>query len=132
MKYRYNPESKVPSAHWLSLDESERIRMAEDYHRRAKIKLPNRRLHATVNNIVETQIAMGDETEAEATLARLLSEGLGRHDAIHAIGDVLAEHIYNLQKGQMAADPNEAYSESLRRLTASNWRKKCEPTSQST
>ena len=69
----------------------------------AGIKLPNRRVHAALQAIVETQVAMGDETEAQATLIRLLSEGLDRHDAIHAIGDVLAEHMYNLQKGQRLA-----------------------------
>jgi len=132
MTYRYNPESEVPAEYWLSLDESERIRMAEDYHRRARIKLPNRRIHAVFHAIAETQIAMGDETEPEATLTRLHSEGLGRQDAIHAIGDVLAEHMYDLQKGQMAGDPNEAYSKSLRHLTASKWLKKWNPANPST
>ena len=126
--YRYNPESAVAPKHWLSLDESERILLAEDYHRRARIKLPNRHLHALFHSIVETQIAMGDETEAEATLARLISEGLDRHDAVHATGDVLSEHIYALQMGQVAGDPNETYSESLRRLNASQWLEKWKPT----
>ena len=127
MAYRYNPESKVPAAFWLGLDESERIRMVEDYHRRAGIKLPNRRVHAALHAIVETQVAMGDETEAQATLTRLLSEGLDRHDAIHAIGDVLAEHMHHLQKGQEAGNPNETYSKSLRHLTARKWLEKWKP-----
>jgi hypothetical protein len=127
MGYQYNPESEVPAEFWLGLDESERIRMVEDYHRRAGIKLPNRHIHAALHAIVETQIAMGDETEAQATLTRLLSEGLERHDAIHAIGSVLAEHMENLKKGQVAGSPNEAYSKSLRHLTASKWLEKWKP-----
>jgi hypothetical protein len=127
MAYRYNPESEVPAELWLSLDESERIHMVEDYHRRAGIKLPNRHIHAVLHAVVETQIAMGDETEAQATLTRLLSEGLDRHDAVHAIGDVLAEHMNHLQKGKVAGDPNETYSKSLRHLTASKWLEKWKP-----
>ena len=127
MAYRYNPGSEVPAEFWLSLDESERIHMVEDYHRRAGIKLPNRRVHTALHAVVETQVAMGDETEAQATLTRLLSEGLDRHDAIHAIGEVLAEHMYNLQKGQEAGNPNETYSETLRHLTASKWLEKWKP-----
>jgi hypothetical protein len=99
----------------------------EDYHRRAGIKLPNRHIHAVLHAVVETQIAMGDETEAQATLTRLLSEGLDRHDAVHAIGDVLAEHMNHLQKGKVAGDPNETYSKSLRHLTASKWLEKWKP-----
>jgi hypothetical protein len=121
MTYQYNPESEVPAEYWLSLDESERTELVEAYHRRAKLKMPNQRAHAIFHSIVETQIAMGDATEARAALTRLLSEGLSRHDAIHAIGSELAKHIYHLQKGEIVGDPNEAYSERLRRLSASKW-----------
>lgn len=121
MEYRYDPDSVVPAEHWLSLDESARIRLAEDYHRRTKVRLENRRLHAIFHVVVETQVAMGDETAAEATLTRLLSEGLDRHDAIHAIADVLAGHMYALQKGEVAGDPNESYSSGLRGLSAIQW-----------
>jgi hypothetical protein len=43
--------------------------------------------------MVEAQIALGDETPASRIAQRLIGEGLDRHDAIHAIGMVLAEHI---------------------------------------
>jgi len=121
MAYRYDPEADVPAENWLGLAEDERIELAEAYHKRAKIKLPNRRLHAALHAAVETQIAMGEETEAEATFARLSSEGLDRHEAIHAIADVLATHMWNLQKGQVAGDPNETYGMKLRELTARKW-----------
>jgi hypothetical protein len=39
---------------------------------------------------VETQLAEG-HAEATAALDRLLQEGLDRHEALHAIGSVLAE-----------------------------------------
>ena len=124
MEYRYDPDSAVPAEHWLSLDESVRIHLAEDYHRRTKVRLENRRLHAIFHVVVENQVAMGDETEAEATLTRLLSEGLDCHDAIHAIGDVPVGHIHALQKGEVAGDPNETNYSGLRGLNASEWLEK--------
>jgi hypothetical protein len=59
------------------------------YHRRNRIRLPNPRLHSTIHAIIENQIAEGMAKTRDA-LARLISEGLSRHDAIHAIGSVLS------------------------------------------
>lgn len=57
------------------------------------------------------------------TLARLCSEGLDRHTAIHAIGSILAEEIYHLVKERApGADANRAYSERLKELTAADWK----------
>jgi hypothetical protein len=80
-------------------------------------------LHATFHAIVENQLALADPIVVE-TLTRLQHEGLGRHDAVHAIGSVLAEHIYELLKAQPASarvDPNAAYGEGLKKLTAAAW-----------
>jgi hypothetical protein len=49
-----------------------------DYHRRARIRLPNEKLHATLHAIVEAQIALGDETPAGRIAQRLTGEGLDR------------------------------------------------------
>jgi len=46
-------------------------------------------MHGVAHVIVENQIAAGDSTVEPVTLARLMREGLDRHDAIHAIGSVL-------------------------------------------
>jgi hypothetical protein len=53
-----------------------------------------------------------------------MGEGLDRHDAIHAIGMVLAGHMHDLlQGGEVpAGDPNVPYYAALRRLTAQQWR----------
>jgi hypothetical protein len=93
------------------------------YHRRKKVKLPNSRLHAVVHVVVENQIALGEETVVN-TLARLRAEGLSRHDALHAIGSVLAENMYELMQEDRGAtdDPYRQYLERLQRLTAENWR----------
>jgi Domain of unknown function (DUF1841) len=95
---RYDPLEAPNPEEWLELDEQERIDLVRDYHRRAGIHLPNEKLHATLHAIVEAQIALGEETPAGRIAQRLISEGLDRHDAIHAIGMVLAEHLYDVWK----------------------------------
>ncbi len=98
----YDPLKAPDPAGWESLDEQERIALVLAYHRQAGITLPD--AHATIHVIVENQVAMGTKTPVRATLDRLLSEGLDRHDAIHAIGSVLAEHLNDLMQGARAEE----------------------------
>jgi hypothetical protein len=45
-------------------------------------------------------------------------------DAIHAIGMVLAEHIYDVLKTEpLSQDPNAPYFAALERLTVEDWRR---------
>jgi hypothetical protein len=119
----YDPLEAPDPEEWLALDEQERIDLAQDYHRRARIRLPNAKAHATFHAIVETQIALGDETPARRTAQRLMDEGLGRHEAIHAIGSVLAGFIHDLMKvPESHTEPNAPYFAALERLTARDWR----------
>jgi hypothetical protein len=119
----YDPDTSPTPTEWLQADEGERIELVSAYHRRKKVKLPNSRLHAVVHVVVENQIALGEETVVN-TLARLRAEGLSRHDALHAIGSVLAENMYELMHEDPGAtdDPYRQYLERLQRLTAENWR----------
>jgi hypothetical protein len=107
---------------WLQADEGERIELVSIYHRRKKIKLPNSQLHAVVHVVVENQIALGEEMVVN-TMARLRAEGLRRHDALHAIGAVLAENLYELMQEEPGAtdEPYRRYLERLQRLTAEHW-----------
>jgi hypothetical protein len=85
-----------------------------EYHRRAGIYPPNEKLHATLHAIVETQIALKEETPVGRIARRLIGEGLDRHDAIHAIGMVLAEHIYDVLKTTKSdKDPSAPYFDAL-------------------
>jgi hypothetical protein len=119
---RYDPDTAPPPAQWLALDEQGRIMLAERYHRRAGIPLPNAKAHATIHVIVENQLALALAAVVE-TLERLRAEGLDRHEAIHAIGSVLAEHLVHLMRDEPGpGDPNIAYEAALRDLTAERWR----------
>lgn len=88
----YNPDTPPRPGEWLALDEQARIRLAEDYHRKARIKLPNAKAHAAFHAIVENQIALGLPSVLRA-MERLAGQGLSRHDAIHAVCTVLGMRL---------------------------------------
>jgi hypothetical protein len=121
---RYDPLEAPDPEEWLALDEQERIDLARDYHRSAGIRVPNATLHSTLHAIVETQIALGDETPARRTAQRLMDEGLDRHETIHAIGLVLVEFMTEMMNTpESKTDPNAPYFAALERLTVEDWRR---------
>jgi hypothetical protein len=93
------------------------------YHRKRKIKLPNRRLHAAMHVIVENQVATNQPPTARPALRRLVKGGINRHEAVHAIGSVLSRTIYSLLKGTQppGEDSNAKYAARLERLDADWW-----------
>ena len=121
---RYDPEIAPTGEDWLGIDEGERLLLVEEYHRDARIPMPQRarRLHASMHVIVENQLASNDEPVVRA-LARLMKESLSRHDAVHAIGSVVAEEIYDLLNQEDTSDTvRTRYYAAIERLTAATWR----------
>ena len=119
---RYDPDKAIDTEEWMALGEDERQYLVEQYHRKKRIKMPNARMHAMFHVVVENQIALGDEIPAQKTLARLMEEGLSRHDAVHAIGSVVASHLFDLIKhGPSSEDSNADYYRQLEELTAESW-----------
>ena len=119
---RYDPNKPVDPEEWMALDEGEREYLVEQYHRKKRIKMPNSQMHAAIHVIVENQVALGREIPAQKTLARLMREGLNRHDAVHAIGSVLAGHMFDLIKQCPSdQDVNAVYYHQLEELTAEGW-----------
>ncbi len=119
---RYDPDHAPDPGQWLALDEQLRIQLVEAYHRAARIKLPSLTAHAVFHAMVENQIAEDTESVVRA-MARLTTEGLSRHEAIHAVASVLAEHIHDLFSAK--ADPGNsasAYHAAVECLTAKGWR----------
>ena len=119
----YDANRKPDPNAWLGLDEDTKIDLVVEYHRRQRPRTPRVRLHATFHTIVENQVAANEPVVVE-TLNRLRNEGLSRHDAIHAIGSVLAAQVYHVLKREQpdaGKDPNEAYATELRKLTAASW-----------
>ena len=118
----YDPSVAPDSTAWLEMDEEERLETVREYHRRRRIKLPNLDAHALTHAVIENQLAE-DLVPASSALNRLLAEGLDRHEAVHALGSVLMEHIWNLtNKPRGEGDPNAPYLAALEKLTAASWR----------
>jgi hypothetical protein len=108
---------------WLGLEEDTKIDLVVAYHRRHRPRTPRVRLHATFHTIVENQLAANEPVVVE-TLKRLRNEGLTRHEAVHAIGSVLAAQVYDALKREQpdaGKDLNEVYATELRKLTAESW-----------
>ena len=121
----YDAEQTPDRDSWLAADESERILAVQRWHKHAKITLPNEKAHAVFHVIVENQIA-GDLGSVCRAIPRLMSQGLSRHDALHAVAWVLASHIHELLSA--SADPVQQsqvqarYDAEVERLTAYAWK----------
>jgi hypothetical protein len=119
---RYDADQTPSPEEWLSLDEQIRIGLVEEYHRQKRIKLPSLTAHAAFHAIVENQIAENLDPTVRA-MARLTTEGLSRHEAVHAIASVVAEHINDLFNAKADANSSKAvYAAAVERLTAAAWR----------
>jgi len=124
---QYDPDVDQQADRWLATGEADRIAAVEAHHRHQRIRLSRPALHATLHTVVENQLALGEQVVIEA-LARLRLEGLTRHEAVHAIGMVLAEQIYDVLKdqGEVTSDLNKPYLDRVRQLTAERWRQAAE------
>ena len=119
----YSPASDPDPEAWLALDEADRIALVQANHDDPHLDARRAHLHAVVHSIVETQLAADDPPEVRATLRRLITEGLDRHDAIHAIGSLIAEQLHAMMGGGgETTEPTEAYRRKLAEITASRWR----------
>jgi hypothetical protein len=118
----YNPDAPPSAADWLSRDEGARVDQVLDYHRNHKITVANERLHAAIHVVVETQVAAGEPVVVE-TMARLEREGLSRHEAMHAVGSVLADRIVAALRAKTPKPAlADGYLEDLKALSAAGWK----------
>ncbi len=123
----YDPEQDPNPDEWLALEEEERLMRIEAHHRLAEIPQPDGPLHALCHIIVENQIALGDETPVQRTMARLIAEGLDRHEAIHALGIRIAKQLFDVTTTQDNDRTSiEAYFAEIEALTAEGWRREME------
>jgi hypothetical protein len=121
---RYDPMQTPNPEEWLLLDEDERALLVGEYHRRHRLRAPGSKLHAMFHAIVETQIALEPDGVVARTLARLQREGLDRHEALHAVGSVLVDHVHGaIRNPDRDRNVGEEYLKSLETLTAESWRR---------
>jgi hypothetical protein len=119
----YDPEIAPNAQAWLELDEQERISLAEKFHRKARISLPNAKAHAALHAVVENQLALGVGCVVRA-IPRLVSQGLSRHDAVHAVASVVTEMLYERARSDATDTPEVVtarYEAAVERLSARGW-----------
>jgi len=116
---RYNATIAPEPEQWLASDEQERLIAVEEHHRRMRARVSELELHSAIHVTVENQLAEG-VTATVDTFERLLDEGLDRHDAIHAIGTVVAELI--LRGPRSWRNPEDELRRRLALLDARRWR----------
>ena len=118
----YDPFKAPDPDEWEALDEGERIMLVEDYHVEAGEDAPEVYRHSMIHVDVENQVAMGAKIPVRANLLRLMRQGLDRHEALHAIGDVVAAHMYDLASGaDLGRDPNKRLFKKIKKLNAADW-----------
>jgi len=108
---------------WLSLDEQLRLDLVVDYVNKNEnnIEEPAKIIHASIHVIVENQLALGSEPTPK-TYSRLRKQGLSRHEAIHAIGAVISEDMFEIMRGNKD-QAFERYKGRLEKLTAKRWKR---------
>lgn len=119
----YHASEAPDPEEWLDLDESLRLTLVERYHRHLDEPHPvpeNSRMHALIHVIVENQIADDSPQETAAAVGRLMSEGLTRHEAVHAAGSIVAEAMWGIMRGLKEVD-NKTMARQLAELTAEKW-----------
>ncbi|MBN2493484.1 MAG: DUF1841 family protein [Deltaproteobacteria bacterium] len=108
------PDRADPSA----AARARRGEIVREHAERPHSSLPDRslKLHLLVHEIVEKQLADDDPPEVARTLRRLMASGLTHHQAVHAIGSVVAcEALAMLREGREL--DREAYVLKLRSLS---------------
>jgi hypothetical protein len=116
----YNPDRAPDPEAWKGSDEMDLMELVIQYHDNARIRMPNARAHAALHVMVENQVALAEQTPVADAVIRLTGEGLGRHDALHAVGSVLLTHMNNAAATNTPIS-RDAYFEDVRALTAESW-----------
>ncbi len=122
----YDASRQPDAREWLGTSETDLIEAVREYHRHLREphpELPEPQVHAAIHVIVENQVALGDETPVHGTIARLMAHGLSRHEALHAVGFVLASHMADLGRGDLQGPADADYYRQLEELTPESWRR---------
>jgi hypothetical protein len=119
----YDAERDPDAIEWLETDDPVKTRAVGRHHRSlaAHPEVPSAHMHAMLHVIVENQLADGESPEVRATLERLTAGGLTRHEALHAIGAVMAQAMHNVVEHSAAFD-RDAAARALHALEPEPWR----------
>ena len=119
----------APVSEWRALGEQERMDRVTRYH---EVVLPPGKRppslprHVGMHVLVENQLAEDAPPQARQALARLMRDGLSRHDAVHAIGWLLTETLKRAVAKQQPVD-ERAYALELEQLSRASWLARASP-----
>ena len=89
----YDAERAPFPERWLEAAEPARVAAVEAHHQTLSAPhpaTPRPRVHAAIHVVVENQLAADRPPEVRRALERLVRGGRSRHEAVHAIADVVA------------------------------------------
>lgn len=120
----YNTSVRPDKEQWLEATESERVSAVREFHEKSEVYLDEKaiEIHSAIHVVVENQLAMGVELLPE-TLAKLMRQGLDRHEAIHAIGAIISGDILAIIRGEVTEYSPKRYRKKLEKITAKRWKK---------
>ncbi|MEO6280047.1 hypothetical protein [Roseateles sp.] len=116
----YDADRPLEPAAWLALKPAEKLRLAVTFHASKRLASGRYKSHAPMHVALEDRVARREAPVVHA-LARLQQQGMTRHDALHAVGDVLTEHLRLLDTapGPIAAGAwQRRFNEALEQLQA--------------
>lgn len=117
----YDPDNPPDPEAWLALSPEDRRRLVMDYYEREGGYGGSLEVHAQVHATLETQLAE-QVTPVKAAFMRLRDNGLSRHEALRAIGSVLARRIRRIDDpNDLTSAANREYFSVLETLTADTW-----------
>jgi len=113
----YHADHALDPEAWVAMPPEERLSRVEHYHRRlpATHQPPDLRRHAALHVLVEDQLAAADPPEVWLALARLVDDGMTRHEALHAVGFVATQVMRRAAENQSPPD-FEGYARTLGEL----------------
>jgi hypothetical protein len=74
-------------------------------------------MHVQIHQIVETQIRQEKPPEVERIFQALKDKGVDRHEALHMIGSVFVEHMFDVLQGRQEFDQAK-YLADLKKMLA--------------
>jgi len=95
---------------WDSLEEAD-----ED---EIEIDGVNPLLHLSIHQTVENQVTINNPEITGQTIEKLIKHGMDRHEAIHAVGNVLIDEMFYMGRDKRPFD-EKRFSRKMRRLVKS-------------
>lgn len=121
--YRYDADVNPDPVLWISTRKEERWQAIERYHVESSACFGDDvGFHAFMHSLVEEMLMSEQMPSVGAAFARLRTEGIQRHQAIHALAYRLRNLISKLSEGaELTQDDSDAAIQEIDQMTAASW-----------